>query len=89
MSVEAATASIMRRIWKGISKESITKVNGIFPMEVADYIQNRKRKELASLEKRYGVTIEISGDHSLPPGGEKIDFIKDEGWIHMKWLSLD
>ena len=79
MSVESAAASIMRRIWKGISKESITKVKGIFPMEVADYIQNRKRKELTSLEKRYGVTIEISGEHSLPPGGEKIDFIKDEG----------
>lgn len=78
ISVEAAAVALMRRIWMGISKGNITTVNGLIPMEVANYIQNRKRKELTSLESRYGVNIIINGDHSLPPGGGKLDFIKEE-----------
>jgi ribonuclease E len=45
---------------------------------VANYIQNRKRNELADLEKRYDVSITINSDESLPPGGGKIDFVKEE-----------
>ncbi len=78
ISVEAAAVALMRRIWMGISKGDITTVNGLIPMEVANYIQNRKRKDLTSLENRYGVNIIINGDHSLPPGGGKLDFIKEE-----------
>jgi ribonuclease E len=76
MSVEAAAVSLMRRVWLGVSKGDVTRVNGVFPMEVANYIQNRKRKELASLETRYGVTVIINGDHTIPPGSGKLDFIK-------------
>ena len=78
MSVEAAAVSIMRRIWMGVSKGNINQVNGTLPMEVATYIQNRKRKELAELESRYGVTITLNEDHSQPPGGGKLDFIKKD-----------
>ena len=78
MSVEAASASLMRRIWMGLSKGDISRVNGILPMDVANYILNRKRKELASLEDRYGVQIIINGDHAIPPGDGKLDFVKRE-----------
>jgi ribonuclease E len=62
----------------GLSKGNIARVNVTLPGEVANYIQNRKRNELADLEKRYDVSITINSDESMPPGGGKIDFIKEE-----------
>ncbi len=74
ISVGAAAVSYLRRIWMGVSREGVAKVDGNLPEEVANYIQNRKRSELASLENRYGVNINIHGDKSLPPGGGKLEF---------------
>lgn len=88
MSVEAAAVSIMRRIWMGVSKEDITQVNGILPMDVATYIQNRKRKELAELESRYGVSITLNGDPSQSPGSGKLDFIKEKSGATEKRSSI-
>lgn len=78
MSVEAAAVYFMRRIWMGVSKGDIKQVNGTLPIDVATYIQNRKRKELAELENRYGVTITLSGDPSQSPGGGDLNFIKQD-----------
>ncbi len=75
MSVESAAVSFMRRIWMGVSKKDVTQVNGTLSMEVAAYLQNRKRKELAELENRYGVTIFIQSDPSIPTGEGKLDFV--------------
>jgi ribonuclease E len=75
MSVESAAVSFMRRIWMGVSKKDVTQVNGTLSVEVAAYLQNRKRKELAELESRYGITIVLQGDPSIPPGDGKLDFV--------------
>lgn len=78
ISPSASAVSYLRRIWVGLSKGNIAKVNVTLPPEVAGYIQNKKRNELVDLEKRYGVNININTDYSLAPGGGKIDFIKEE-----------
>ncbi len=78
MSVETAAVSYMRRIWMGVSKGGIHQVNGTLPMEVATYIQNRKRKELAELENRFGISVIVNGDPSLSPGDGRLDFVEEE-----------
>ena len=78
ISVGAAAVSYLRRIWKGVSKGDVIRVEGTLPVDVADYIQNRKRNELADLEKRYGVNIIINSDNSLTPGRGELEFIKKE-----------
>jgi ribonuclease E len=78
LSVESAAVSFMRRIQMGISKKDIARVYGILPLEVTAYLQNKKRKELAGFEARYGVMITLQGDPTLPPGGGKLDFLKAE-----------
>jgi ribonuclease E len=78
ISVEAAAVSFLRRIRMGISKGDISQVNGILPADVANYIQNNKRSELIEIEKRYGTDITINAEHSMPPGGGKLDFAKGE-----------
>ena len=78
MSVESAAVSLLRRIWMGVSKGNVAQVNGILPMEAVAYLQNRKRKELAEIENRYGVTILLQGDPTLSPESGKLDFVKKD-----------
>ncbi|MEE9612207.1 MAG: Rne/Rng family ribonuclease [Desulfatiglandales bacterium] len=78
VSVESAAVSFLRRIWMGISKGDVAQANGILSVEVAAYLQNRKRREMAELESRYGVAISLQGDPSMPPGGGKLDFVKHD-----------
>ncbi len=78
MSVESAAVSLLRRIWMGVWKGGVTEVKGVLPTEVAAYLQNRKRRELAELEDRYGVAIVLQGDPSLAPGEGKLEFIKGD-----------
>jgi len=75
-SVEATSVSFLRQIWQGVSKGNIDRVTGALPSKVADYLLNRKRTELAELEKRYGISIEIQGNSGLPSWGGNLDFIE-------------
>lgn len=79
LSVEAASASLMRQIWVGLSKEGIIQVKGILPLDVASYLLNKKRKELARLETRYGVSISLNGQPDLPPGNVTLEFLENSG----------
>ena len=53
-------------------KPEISSVRGIVPMAVADYLLNKKRKELLDLELRREVSISIEGDALMVPGDERI-----------------
>jgi ribonuclease E len=75
-SVEAASLSFLRQIWQDASKGNIDRVTGVLPNKVADYLLNKKRRELAELEKRYGVSIEIQGNPDLPPWGGDLKFME-------------
>lgn len=73
-SVEASSVSFLRQIWMEVSKGSVSRVTGILPTTVANYLLNKKRLELAELEKRYEVCIDIKGNPELPLWGGKLDF---------------
>jgi len=77
LSVEAAAVSFLRQIWMGASNKGVVQVKGVFPADVATYLQNKKRKELAELETRYDVGITLQGDPSLPPGSGNLEFIEE------------
>ncbi|MFH1349689.1 MAG: Rne/Rng family ribonuclease [Pseudomonadota bacterium] len=78
MSVESAAVSFLRRILMGVTQGDVIQVNGTFPVDVATYLQNRKRKELAELEIRYAVTINLHGDSTLSPSEGRLDFVKQD-----------
>ncbi|SPD72952.1 S1 RNA binding domain protein [uncultured Desulfobacterium sp.] len=79
LSVGPASVSVLRQISTGVSKKGVTQVRGVLPEEVATYLQNRKRRELALLESRYGIDIILQGDSSLSPGAAKLEFVKENG----------
>jgi len=77
-SVETAALSFLRRIRMGVSRKGIVQVKGSLSLEVATYLQNRKRKDLAQLESRYGVDITLQADATIPPGGGTVEFLKED-----------
>ena len=77
LSVESASVSYLRRVWMGASRKGVARVQGVLPFDVATYLQNKKRKELAELESRYNVDIDIKGDPTLAPGDGKLEFLKE------------
>ena len=78
-SVESASVSLLRQIGMGISRKGIVAVKGVLPLEVATYLQNKKRKELAQLENRYAVNIDLRGEPSITPGSGTLKFLTDDG----------
>ncbi len=77
ISVESAAVSLLRRMWMQAAKGDVIQVNGTLSMEVAGYLQNRKRKDLAELETRYGVTIVLTGDPTVSTGNGKLEFVEE------------
>lgn len=78
ISVESAAVSILRRIRMQASNADVIHVNASLSPEVADYLQNRKRRELMEIEKRFGATISIKGDPTIAPGDGKLDFVEEK-----------
>lgn len=79
MSVESAAVSFLRQIWMGVSRKGVSRVKGRLSLEVATYLQNRKRRELADLESRYGVEVMLQGDPQIAPGEGKLEFVTEDG----------
>ncbi len=77
-SVETAAISFLRRIRMGLAKKGILRVKGVLAEDVAAYLQNRKRKDLAQMESRYGLEITLHGDTTLSRDGGILEFIKEE-----------
>ena len=77
-SLETASLSFLRQIRMGVSRKGIKSVKGLLPVEVATYLQNKKRKELAQLESRYGFNIFLQGDPAIPLGGGSLEFVKED-----------
>jgi ribonuclease E len=51
----------------------VGRVRGVVPSAVADYLLNRKRRDIVELEKRRGIVIDIEGDAGLLPFESRIE----------------
>ncbi|MBW1988546.1 MAG: Rne/Rng family ribonuclease [Deltaproteobacteria bacterium] len=71
-SVETLGLSFLRKLRIETLKQNAAVVEGVLPVNVAEYLSNKKRKELADLETRRDVSIVIRGDAALKPGESRI-----------------
>jgi len=72
LNAEALGTSLLRQLSLELLKPDIKTATGVVPLSVADYILNKKRKELLDLEQRRQVTIFIEGDAKMVPGDSQI-----------------
>jgi len=75
-STEMLVLDFLRKLRLETLKDNISKVKGIVPSVVADYLLNKKRKEILDLEIRRNLSITIEGDNTLVRGMSK--FIRKE-----------
>jgi len=74
-STETLGIAFLRKIGMEVIAGDVTRVKGIVPPAVADYLLNRKRKDLVEIETRRKITIEIEPDAALGPGESRIECI--------------
>lgn len=72
-STEMLALDFLRQLRLKTLKAEISSVKGIVPHNVADYLLNKKRKEIIDLEIRRGLSITIEGDSAVIPGMSRID----------------
>ena len=71
-STEALSIGFLRELRMKTLKDNIATVNSRVPMEVADYLLNKKRSELLELESRRNLCIVITPDSKMVPGESSI-----------------
>jgi ribonuclease E len=71
-SSETQGLSFLRKLNLETLKDEIASVKGVVPVNVADYLLNKKRKEILDLETRRNLTIRIEGNNSMSPGESEI-----------------
>jgi ribonuclease E len=73
-STETLAVGFLRKLSLETLKPGVSSVKGVVPVDVADYLLNKKRKEIAELEERRALGVEIEGAQSMTPGESKIIF---------------
>ncbi len=77
-SVETLALAFLRKLRSAAIKGENGRVKGSVPIDVADYLLNKKRKELLEIEQRHNLLILIEGDRALPPGEDRIVCEKEQ-----------
>jgi ribonuclease E len=72
-STETLGIGFLRKIGMEVLASEVTRVKGVVPPAVADYLLNRKRKDLVDIETRRKIVLEIEPDASLGPGESRIE----------------
>jgi len=76
-SVETQALAFLRQIQTGVTRKNVATVHCLLPMEVGQYLLNKKRADLVEMEKDYKVSIVVETDATLKPAQAKIEFIKE------------
>nr|WP_321465297.1 Rne/Rng family ribonuclease [uncultured Desulfobulbus sp.] len=77
-SVETLALYYLRRIQTGITRKKIARVECRLPLDVAQYLLNKKRTELADLEAKHRATIDIIPRNEMKPTESQIDFLETD-----------
>jgi ribonuclease E len=74
-SVETFALYYLRRIQTGVSRKKIKRVDARLPLDVGQYLLNKKRTELTELENKHQATIDIIPRPEMKPNEHQINFI--------------
>jgi ribonuclease E len=77
-SVEAMALSFLRKVHGAAAKGTISEVHGGLPLEVAYYLLNRKKRELAQIENDYEIEVTVKGKTSYLLNQLELETVKRE-----------
>jgi ribonuclease E len=73
-SVETLALYYLRRIQTGVSRSKVKQVEARLPLDVGQYLLNKKRAELTELEHKHHAVIDIIPRPDMKPNENTIDF---------------
>ena len=77
-SVEAMALSFLRKVHAAAAKGTTGEVRGELPLEVAYYLLNRKKRDLARIEADYDIEVTIKGKPSFLMNQIEMELLKRE-----------
>jgi ribonuclease E len=77
-SVEAMALSFLRKVHGAAAKGNVCEVHGGLPLEVAYYLLNRKKRELAQIENDYDIEVTVKGKTSFLLNQLELEIVKRE-----------
>ena len=77
-SVEAMALSFLRKVHGAAAKGTIGEVRGGLPLEVAYYLLNRKKRDLAQIENDYDIEVTLKGKPSFLMNQLDLELVKRE-----------
>ena len=78
-SPEMVGLNLIRRIEARAATAPLERVRIALSPDLADAVQNGRRRELAALEREFGLRIEVVGSHRLSLIEQEVEWIKREG----------
>ncbi len=85
-SVENMAISFLRKVHAAAAKGTVAEVRGGLPLEVAYYLLNRKKRELARIETDYDIEVTIKGKPSFLMNQLELELVKREKLTHVETL---
>ncbi len=77
-SVEAMALSFLRKVHAAAAKGQLAEVRGGLPLEVAYYLLNRKKRDLAQIENDYDIVVTVKGKPSFLLNQLDLEVVKKE-----------
>lgn len=77
-SVEAMAITFLRKVHAAAAKGQIAEVRGGLPLEVAYFLLNRKKRELAQIENDYDIVVTIKGKPSFLLNQLELESVKKD-----------
>ncbi|GLI39874.1 Rne/Rng family ribonuclease [Geobacter hydrogenophilus] len=83
-SVESMALSFLRKVHAAAAKGTVAEVHGGLPLEVAYYLLNRKKRELARIEDDYDIVVTVKGRTSFLMNELELETVKREKPAHIE-----
>jgi len=81
-SIEAMALSFLRKVHTAAARGALAEVRGGLPLEVAYYLLNRKKRELAQIETDYDIEVTVKGKPSFMMNQMELELVKKEKQPH-------
>ncbi|MCM2358901.1 MAG: Rne/Rng family ribonuclease [Geobacteraceae bacterium] len=82
-SVENMAISFLRKVHAAAAKGTAAEVRGSLPLEVAYYLLNRKKRDLAQIENDYDIEVTVKGKPSFLMNQLELELVKREKPLHV------
>ena len=76
--VDTLSVSLLRQISTQAAQSQLQEVRALVPVEVSNFLLNKKRQDLLTLEEQFAIKIIVTGKEGLGPEDIQVEYLKRE-----------